>query len=135
MSLTNAGLTVAPTSYTVTGGTALTFNSMGPAVNGKVTLYVPADTDLRLRRTIDASVKTPAVNLAAPNGWTQARASVLFKKPKLLANGRITVNTARVELAFDPETTQTEITELVDIAAQTLIDADFTSFWKALALT
>lgn len=134
MSLTNAVLIAAPTSYTVNGGSNLTFASLGPVQNGKVQLYVYADTDLRTRRTIDVSVKAPAVSVVAPNGYTQARASVLIKCPKLLANGKITINTARVELGYDVESTATDVQQLLDLSAQVCFDADFTDSFKKLSL-
>lgn len=125
MSLANAALVVAPTSIAPTGGTALTFSTQGMTAPGEQSLVVLADTDLRLRRSIDVKVKDPKVQLTAPNGYTQARRSCLFKKPKLLANGKITVNTSKVEVSYDIETTPTEIQELIDIAAQMASDADF----------
>lgn len=135
MSLSNAAVVTGPSSIAPTGGTALTFTSAGVTKSGSLELYVAADTDLRLRRTITASVKTPTVNAGSPNGYTQARASLIFRKPKLLDNGKITVNTARIEFAYDPETTQTEIQELADVAAQMCFDADFLPTIKALSLS
>jgi len=135
MSLQNAGIVTAPSSIAASGGSALNFSSLGPSSNGAVVLYVAADTDLRLRRTLKAIAKTPTVNVSAPNGFTQARTQTLFSKPKLLANGKITVNTVRIEVSYDVETTQTEIQELLDVGAQILCDSDFTSYHKALSTT
>lgn len=134
MSLVNASIVTAPSSIAPTGGTALAFASSGNLSNGKVSLVVSADTDLRTRRQIDVTVKPPAASTNAPNGYTQARVQFLFKKPKLLANGKITVNTARVEFSYDVETTQTEIQELADVAAQMSFDADFVPTIKTLVM-
>jgi len=135
MSLVNAGVVTAPSSISASGGTALTFASAGQPSSGRLSLIVPADTDLRVRRGMEITVKTPSPQSTAPNGYTQARASYLFKYPKLLANGKITVNTAKVEFAYDVETTQTEIQQLLDIAAQICCDGDFTPTTKTLQLT
>jgi len=134
MPLNNASVVIAPTSITASGGTALTWSSLGNLGNSKITLAALVDTDFRLRRTIDVNVKAPSVNANSPNGYTQARVSFLFKKPKLLANGKVTVNTARLEFAYDVETTQAEVQELLDIAAQISCDGDFTPTVKTLSL-
>lgn len=133
MSLSNAsvssGATVAPT-----GGSALAFeqaNSTGSSVN----LFASADTDLLTRRGIYCSVKEPKVSSTAPNGYTQARAVAMFKSPLTLDNGNVTVNTVRIEFAYDVETTQTEIEELRVIAAQICCDADFAGLVKSLSLS
>lgn len=134
MSLTNASIVIAPSSIAATGGSALAFSSSGQAGN-TVTLYVAADTDLRTRRTIDVEVRKPRPNASAPNGLTQARQIATFKKPKVLANGKITTGTVSVTLAYDVEFTQTEIQELIDVGAQMLCDSDFTNLWKASSLS
>lgn len=124
MSIQTLSLVTAPSAYAPTGGTALAFASVGGAVAGSADLAVAADTDLRLRRTLKFKVKYPSVLVTAPNGYTQARASAMFILPKVLANGKITVNTAKVELGFDPETTTAERQQLCDIIAQTLTNAN-----------
>lgn len=134
MSLVNAGVVTAPSAFAPTGGTALSFQSLGVQKDGSVVLYVAADTDLRTRRTIMAKVKPPTVNASAPNGYTQARAEVSFHKPKLLANGKVTVNKVNIQVAYDIETTPTEIQEILDVGGQMLTDADFVNVFKALSL-
>lgn len=132
MPVSNASIVTAPTSITVTGGTAVTFASLGLA-DGKQTLFVASDTDQRTRRSIDVSVKPAKPSPSAPNGYTQPRATVTLKKPKILANGKITVATLRVEMAYDVEYTQAEIQELVDFGAQFFCDSDFTNLWKQMS--
>lgn len=132
MSVSNASIVTAPTSITVTGGTAVAFSSLGLA-DGRQTLFVAADTDQRTRRSIDVSVKPAKSSSSAPNGYTQPRATLLLKKPKVLANGKITVGTLRVEMAYDVEFTQPEIQELVDFGAQFFCDPDFLNFWKQMS--
>lgn len=132
MSLINASLLTGAT-LSASGGTALPLASLGQSGN-KVTLVPTADTDFRTRRSFDVTVKSPSPNSAGPNGYTQARPSVVVKQPIVLANGKTTVNTARVELAYDVETSQAQIDALMLLAAQVLFDADFTPTFKALSL-
>lgn len=131
MSLKDASIMTAPTSFTVNGGSALAFSELYSS-GEKVTIGVSADTDLRLRRTMDAHIYQPKPNSGAPNGYTQGRAKVVFKSPLLLDNGAITVNTVKVEVAFDVETTDAERTELCDIGGQIFIDSDFRALLKNL---
>lgn len=130
MALRNASVVTTPTSIVVSGGTALAFSDLGSSEKGLVKLYVAAD-GYSVRRTIDAKVSVPKVSASSPGGWSQARSSGVYKKPKVLSNGKTTINTISVAIAFDPETTDAEKQELLDIGAQMIIDADFQSFWKA----
>lgn len=132
MSLGSASTKVGATLST-TGGTDLAWNSTG-LVSQKNVLVASADTDLRTRRQIEATVKLPTANAVAPNGYTQARSAVLFKAPKILANGKITVNTLRIELAYDVETTPTEIDAMLLQGGQFCFNTDFTPVFKQLAL-
>lgn len=122
------GATIAPS-----GGTALQFASAGSTMD-KNKIYVSADTDLRTRREIELTVKYPKVQVSAPNGYTQARSLVTLKFPKTLANGLVTVNTITVNMSTDVETTVAEKLEYRKVAAQVLIDADFTAFFDSLAI-
>jgi hypothetical protein len=70
---------------------------------------VEDDASEKFRRVIDLSV-SPAVPLStAPGGYTQSRRTVVSKEPKTLANDNVTVNTVRTQVAFDPETTPSEL--------------------------
>lgn len=117
-----------------TGGTAVTWNKMNQ-VGNKVSLAVTSDADLRVRRTMDVTAKSPTVNPGAPNGYTQARVVKVYKAPLLLDNGAITVNTVKVEVAYDVESSASEIQDLVDVGAQMLFDADLVSVDKTLSLS
>lgn len=132
MSLSNAslftGATVAPT-----GGSALAFTSGGISA-GVNPLYCTADDDLRTRREVICTTKAPKVSASAPNGYTQQRAAANIKFPLELDNGNITINTLRIELSCDVETTSTEKDEYMSVGAQLLCDADFTEFFQNLSL-
>lgn len=123
-----SGATMSPT-----GGTAISFTSAGIR-NNSVTLNCDADTDFRTRRQITCSISEPKVATSAPNGYTQARSVALIKLPKTLANGKVTVNTLRIEFARDVETSAADITEAKVIGAQVLNDPDFDALFEDLSL-
>jgi hypothetical protein len=132
MSLNNASVLSGGTVAT-TGGSALAFSGAG-ARNNSHTLNATGDTDLRTRRQVVCTVREPRVSANAPNGYTQARATFLFKSPLALDNGNVTVNTVRIEFSFDSETSSTELEELRVIAAQICADSDFEECVTQLSL-
>lgn len=133
MSLSNA-TTLSGATFAGTGGTTVNWSSMGQQGN-KNLLVVTTDSDLRVRRSLDVVVKLPTPSSGAPNGYTQARASMLYKQPLLLENGKITVNTMKCEIAYDVETTPEEIQSMLDVGCQVMFDGDFISVFKTLSLS
>lgn len=117
------------TTVAASGGTDVTLVSLGIQGN-KNSLIFSTDTNLSTRRLAEFSVKQPAVSASAPGGYTQARNTVLVKFPKTLANGAITVNTGKFELAYDPQTTQAEVESYCEQMAQMAGTAAFMSFQK-----
>lgn len=124
MSLSNVsvlnGATIAPS-----GGTALAFSGTGIKNGNSHTLICDADDDYQTRRTIVCTVKEPKYSATAPGGLTQARASQVWKFPKILDNGNLTVETVRIEVSHDPESTVAEVEAHLDLASQGLTDSDF----------
>lgn len=108
----------------VTGGTAKTLKSLGSSV-GSNSLYIDEDTDATTRRTVSVTAKAGSASANAPGGFTQDRVSISYKQPKILANLARTVNTVRIEVSVDPETTDAERAALREEAAQFLFDVDF----------
>lgn len=127
MSLNNASI-FADATITSSAGTALPFGSLG-SVAGSNTLYALDDADIRTRRDIICTTVQPRTKADAPNGYTQARSTAFIKVPLSLDNGGLTVNTIRIELATDVETTDAEKATLRGLAVQALIDGDFQEFW------
>jgi len=113
------------------GGTALALVSAGGSL-GKNRLIPSDDTDLRTQRVLDLSAQLPRPQASAPNGYTQGRASTVFKFPLLLDNGEITVNKVTISMSCDVETTVTEKTEYLSLACQTAIDAEMAQLWNGL---
>lgn len=103
---------------------------------GSALMFFSSDTSMLTRRVLQATTKLPK-RIAGASGeaatYTQARSKLVFKYPKTLANGFVTLNTVTIELSTDVETTAAEKLELRKVAAQALFDADFTSFWDNLS--
>lgn len=123
VSITNGG------TISVAGGTAKTF-SVTQNQGNKVVLQDLSVTDMRVRPSVEVTVKTPVVSALAPNGYTQFRSSGVVKIPKLLANGHITVNQLKFELAADFEATDAEKQYLLDIGSQFAFQAALKSAFK-----
>jgi len=132
MSLNNASILSGAT-LSFTGGSSLDFATLGPRENGNV-LYATDDSDIRTRREIICKAVLASANPDKPNGYTQSRSAITLKVPKVLTNGSITVNTVRIEVATDVETSETEKLTLRDLAVQVLSDSDFTEFWNNQAV-
>lgn len=133
MSLKDGNLSVTSTAITATGGSADTLKSISDD-SSKHTLYYGTGGFLG-RSIVEFSKTEPQANASSPSGYTQARCSLVVKQPKTLANERTTVNTVRVQLAADVETTDAEKLEMVRIVAQLLGLADYSNFWTNQSLS
>lgn len=132
MSLTTNPVVKTAGTLSVTGGTSITLSNFG-TVGSVLTLGNAAATDFRLRETVKFQVKEARPMASAPNGTSQSRATATISVPKLLANGKYTVNSISTTLAFDPESSDADKVKLMDIMAQLLFGADYVSFWKSLS--
>jgi hypothetical protein len=128
MTLETASINIDGTVAT-TGGTATGLISKGQGLNSHV-LILDNSAEFVAQQTVAFSTKDPKVNSGSPNGYTQARSSAVLRVPLLLDNGEYTINTMKLELAVDHETTDAEIESMLVTAAQLIHDADFSDFWK-----
>lgn len=120
------------TTISTSGGTATTFLDGGDDLDShQVTLN--DSSEFIDATSISFTVKRPKVQVTAPNGYTQKRASVVIGRPLALENDNRTVNTFRLELAVDPETTAAEIASLRELTAQVVFGSAFTDFWTNLS--
>jgi len=124
LTLINAG------TLAVTGGSNKVFTKVDTLKDGSVLFLDLAETDLRLRASLEFKVSRPQVRASAPNGYTQQRCRVRFKQPILLANGEITVNTTSVEVAYDIEASAAQKKLLVDIPVQVQFDSESSTFFS-----
>lgn len=135
MAIIGAGIKSGSTTYAVpTDGSAITFASAGGNLDTLIASPT-ADTNYLTKRTYEFSVKDAKPSVSAPNGYTQQRATCVFKAPFILDNGNRTVNTVRIEFACDIELTVAEKYELLLQASQLLGDTDFQGFWTNLSLS
>lgn len=111
-------------SYAPTGGVATTLSSLGSTLN-KHTLFLDENLSIVMRRLMEVFSKPPVASAGAPGGYTQQRTTVLVKVPITLGNGNVTVNTVKVEVAFDPETDAAGRTLLREFVAHLGSDTDF----------
>lgn len=131
MSLNNASINVDGTVST-TGGTATTMKVQSNFNDAKGYLEDGASFE-DLTRLI-FNVKEPRVQSSAPNGYTQKRATAIIHKPLALDNGKYTINSMKIELSVDKETTDAEVDSLRVLGAQLIHDPDFQDFWRKLLL-
>lgn len=127
MSIKNASIPVGAT-FTPSGGTATTLLDMG--ASDKTIVLLDDGSDFLVQTTMNFDTKAPKVSVGAPNGYTQARNSVLVQVPRILANGNRTVDTIRIEVSCDPETDDTEKGSMRELGAHVLLDSDFAAFWN-----
>jgi hypothetical protein len=127
MTIANASIPIGAT-FAPSGGSATTIKTK--EANGPRHLAFLDDGSALLdQQTADFSYKAPKVSVGAPNGYTQARNTVVVKVPLTLANGNLTVNTIRIEQSCDFETSAADKASLREWAVHLLNDSDFTEFW------
>lgn len=118
------GATIAPT-----GGTATGLVSLGQNLTDLSTYLATTGVTQLTRTAMDFTSKQPKVSLTAPGGFTQGRSGVKITSPKVLANLKRTLNSIKIDLSIDPETTVAENLALRSLAALALLDSDFDAFW------
>jgi len=135
MALNSTSLTHSATAiaYTPTGGTAVGW-AISSSSGDKVVLSPNTDTDYRIKRFWEFTKSTPKIQTDAPNGYTQVRIKCLGKFPKTLANGKVTVNTVKVEFAYDIETSTADRLELRSMVAQLVTNANLIPVLDAQAM-
>lgn len=89
-----------------TGGTSENLGSQGSTLN-QHDLYF-GGTTMSDRNDMIVKMKRPSENANTPGGYTQGRAEFFLKFPKILANSARTLNTARIVISYDVETTDVE---------------------------
>ena len=132
MSISTSSILVDGTVAT-TGGTATTVITKGDTLN-EHRVILDDSSEFAAQTEIRFAVKEPKVNSGAPNGYTQQRNIVSVLKPLALDNGNSTVNSAKVEIACDPETTDAEKLNLRVTLCQLIMDSDFVDFWDKQSL-
>jgi len=104
----------APT-VALSGGTAITFTNVEQQ-RGVYKFLDLSESDFRLRRSVLVTARDPKIAVGSPNGYTQARTSQVVVVPVLLANGKITTSTVRIETSFDIEVPEADRIGILDSA-------------------
>ncbi len=133
MSITNMAVNVGGTS-SVTGGTSTSYLAKGTTLDRR-TLILDDNSDYVDQTKVEFSIKDPKVSAGAPNGYTQARSNVYVQVPLALDNGNRTINSLRIELSVDPETSDAEISAMLEEGAQILYQTALRDFWQKRALS
>jgi hypothetical protein len=126
MSLQNASLASNPTSLSVTGGTAKSFQVTGEEVKNGVALVDISETDPRLRRKI--TVRSVPSKLQPDGSYSKEKRWVTFRVPSLDASGNVVVDIYRYEANVAPTTVSTTDLNQRLTFSQTLFDTDFETF-------
>lgn len=127
MSLQNATLLDGAT-CSATGGTSKAYAIDGLPVNRGIHCIDTTEADFTIRPQFTAAVKQPVLGT---NGvWGKGRKTLTLQIPKVLTDGTQIFPLCRIEFEDHPNMSDTEKTRLLSLACQTLLDSDFTNFWK-----
>lgn len=129
MTIAAASVNDAATSVAPTGGTSESFTSIGDSLNQHDVVYGTGS--VLDRKSVTFKTVHASVQGGAPNGYSQQRSTFKLKHPLVLANEERTVNTVKVELACDIETTDAQKLNLRLTAAQLLADTALTEFYNS----
>lgn len=133
MGLQNASIS-SGASWAPTGGTALAFIPDGRLVPSGVSLVVSADTDLVTRRQLTLRATLPAMSGSA-NGYARlGRNTAVYRVPYIADDGKLYVQTVRLETAFHAQYAQADKELILSDAIAILADSDFSDFWKKAIL-
>jgi len=116
------------------GGSSTTLSQIGGSTATSIVAAIGSDDYLSLR-TADFKVVLPKVSANAPNGYTQARNEVFVRSPLLLDNGKTTINTIRIVISRDVESTDAEVDAMRLLACQILNNSTLgNSYWRDQSL-
>lgn len=135
MGVQNATLMVGAT-VSSTGGTSTAFVTNGATVNNGIQIVDSANTNAVTRASITLkTIKQAVFDMVTGLFTGKTKRQVQLVRPKVLASGRVVFPLIRMELEVSPDSTDAEVTALLNEGAMLLTDADFLSFWKIGSLT
>jgi len=134
MAIAGSAILMGASVPTFSGGTSQSLVEKSREGNSSRSFFVDDGVDLLNQKIVTFAYKAPKPQTSAPNGYTQARNSLVYKKPFALDNGNLTVHTSRVEHSFDFEATAAEkLAQRVE-CAQLEIIAAYDDFWNDQSL-
>lgn len=116
-----------------TGGTADPLLKTGSDLKTFNLIY--SDDANSVARKVQFSVKDAVISASAPGGYTQRRRTVYYSQPKVLANGNSTINSIKLEISADPETTDAELLLMHEDLKQITVSSEVEDFITDLAIT
>jgi hypothetical protein len=128
LSLINAIIKTGAT-WAPTGGTDVTFVPDGKTVQDGISLVVAADTNLLTRRSLTARAVLPALPAKTGDFAKLGRNSLVYKVPFVAADGKLYLQTVRIEMAFHAEYTGKNT--VINDATAFIADSDFANFWQS----
>lgn len=111
-----------------TGGSAVPFSSIGDNIGENHVFF--DGTDIRTRSSGTFVSKAPKKSVNTPSGYTQQRNTAVLHFPLTLASGEVVVNTVRIEIATDVETSDAVKETIRGLAAQVIYENAFDEFWN-----
>lgn len=130
MGATNATLLVGAT-VAATGGTSIAFTPNGSPVTGGIQIVDATNTNAVTRASITIrTIKQAVLDVATGLFVGKVKRQAQLVRPKITASGRVVFPLVRIEVEYSPESTDAEVTALLNEGAQLLVDADFANFWK-----
>lgn len=114
------------------GGTTFTLTVDGTQVKSGVHVADASVADFRIRPNATFKARMPSKK--ADGSYQKGKNSVTLVRPKVLANGVVDYPLVRIDIEYSAESTDAEITALMNQGAQLLFDADFTNFFKTGSL-
>lgn len=115
-----------------TGGTPVNLVTLGQNMNECSVVF--DGTSILTRSAGQFLTRQPTANAGNPSGYSQARANVNLRFPKVLANGETVWDTVRISFSSSVETTTSEKNTIRNLVAQIIQQADFDGFWNELVL-
>lgn len=132
MALSNAVIKTGAT-WSSTGGSDLTFAPDGRTVKDGISLVVPADSNLILRRSLECKAILPALAPTASSFARLGRNTLSYRVPFVAADGKLYLQHVKIETTFHAEYTGKNT--VINDATAFFGDSDFTAFWQTSVVT
>lgn len=132
MSLSNAVIKTGAT-WSSSGGSDLTFAPDGRSVKDGISLVVPADTNLILRRSLECRAILPALASSSATYAKLGRNTLSYRIPFVAADGKLYLQHIKIETSFHAEYGGKN--GALSDATAFFGDSDFTSFWQSSIVT
>lgn len=132
MALTDITIMKDATGVTIVGGTALNFKEVGADIKNGILVADVTAADFSTRGTV--TFRNREATMQSNGYYNKAKRSAVVSIPFTRADGSIAPNLVRVEMEYDPNTTQVMKDELKRRGIQAVTDSETQNFWDFGAL-